>query len=70
MIRLSELASKMLGAEDKVISGVSNIADKMVVDLFQSKKSKNKKFKILTSTIIKAMEKPIFLTFSAKKTLN
>ena len=54
---------------DEVVRGSnSSRADEMVVNLFKSKKLKNKKFEILTRS--GAMGEPMFLTLNAKKAFN
>lgn len=59
----------MLGTKNEIIRGVGNgKANKTVQNLSKSKILKNSKYKELT--YIKATEKPLFLTFTAKKVLN
>ena len=58
----------MFGAEDEVVGGInSGRADKTVVDLSNSKKSKNDKSKIPICTNIQATGKAIFLIPRAKE---
>lgn len=59
---------KAFKANNKVIWYNINKADKMIIDLFKSKKPKNIRSKI--QTYVRAAKKLMFLIFSAKKTFN
>lgn len=70
MTRLSNLILKTPKANNnQVFDDISSSkADKMVRNLFKFKKLKNNNFKNLT--YIRAIKKPIFLTFGTRKTFN
>ena len=71
MTGLLDLALKAFKADGNEVVKVGGKANKIIKDLSKSKKSKNKKSKILTYSLdIRATGKPMFLTFNAKKAFN
>ena len=66
--KLSNLALKTFKANNNEVVKISGKAYKIFKNLSKSKKLKNKKSENLT--YIKVIEKPIFLTFNAKKIFN
>lgn len=62
---------RIFGVENEIIQDSSDKINKTFKNLSKTQKLKNNKNEILTRVLsIKALEKPIFLTFSTKKVLN
>ena len=56
---------------NKIIEGDANKVNKTVINIFKFKKLKNDNFRnLIYMLIIKALKKPIYLTFSIKKIFN